>query len=100
MPGLFWIRVIFICTFTMLKLDVCSREIKFCETFGTTAKISFVLELPTGHLKVIKSKFISIYIYRYIFFFLHELSFHHYLLIIKSKSCEMVMFIKRQSFAT
>lgn len=58
MPGLFWIGIIFMCTFAMLKLDAFSCETKLCETFATTAKISFVLELPTGHLKVIKSVFI------------------------------------------
>lgn len=63
MPELFWIRIIFLCTFTMLKLDAFSSETELCETFGTTAKISFVLELPTRHLKAIKSMFILFFNY-------------------------------------
>lgn len=63
MPGLFWIGIIFMCTFTMVKLDAFSGETKLCETFGATAKISFVLELPTRHLKVIKSMFILFFFF-------------------------------------
>lgn len=53
-PVLFWIGIIFMCSFTMLKLDVVRIETKSSKTFGTTAKISFALELPNRHLKAIK----------------------------------------------
>lgn len=58
----FWIRIIFTCTFTMLKLDVFCSETEPSETFGTTAKISFVLELPNRHLKAVKAACLSFFL--------------------------------------
>lgn len=51
------------CTFTMLKLDVFCSETEPSETFGTTAKISFVLELPNRHLKAVKAACLSFFFF-------------------------------------
>lgn len=72
MPGFSWTEIIFMCTFAMLKPDAFSSETELYETLGTTARISFVLEVPTRHFEEIKSMFILFF-----FFSWHELSFRH-----------------------